>query len=542
MGQTVCARRRGAPRTWCSPAAPTRRSTRRSPTCSPDADVVVDFTSPTPRSPTRWSASRAGVHVVIGTTGFDPEPLRGAERARNVFIAPNFAIGAVLMMRFAAEAAAALPEGRDHRAASRPQARRARAAPRRAPQQLMAADRTARSRSTRCACPGLVAHQEVIFGGLGETLTIRHDSLSRESFMPGVLLAVRRVGTLDRVAGRRARAPAVSGDCACARRRAGLRAERSPASTSAPGTTATRLPRRARLADRTVRFAAARWSEILGGDGSETWVLEVAGRIAGYATVGPARDEDAGAGIGELWRSTSTRRAQGAGAGRGCSPTPIARLRGARLRRRDALGLQRERPRAALLRAARLALDDAARRPSRWSAGRRRSDAPCATGSAEPGAPDARRGHRPRGRCATASASQARSTRAPRSPGACAAPSMPAASARSRPRARPPRAGRSTCTIRRPRARLRLPPRTRLRRARRRHALGARGRRGSAARPAPLHRRRPPPQPGSLRGLKERSRASGVERLDHRVPPARGVRPDRRGGRVLDDDRRAVAV
>ena len=57
---------------------------------------------------------------------------------------------------------------------------------------------TCTSRSTRCACPGLVAHQEVIFGGEGQTLSIRHDSISRESFMPGVLLAVRRVGALER--------------------------------------------------------------------------------------------------------------------------------------------------------------------------------------------------------------------------------------------------------------------------------------------------------------------------------------------------------
>jgi 4-hydroxy-tetrahydrodipicolinate reductase len=132
----------------------------------------------------------AGAHVVIGTTGFDVEALRGASGA-NVFIAPNFAIGAVLMMRFAAEAAGHLAEAEIielHHSAKvdRPSGTARRTA------ELMGTDPPIHS----VRLPGLVAHQEVIFGGEGETLTIRHDSIDRRSFMPGVLLAVRRVGGL----------------------------------------------------------------------------------------------------------------------------------------------------------------------------------------------------------------------------------------------------------------------------------------------------------------------------------------------------------
>ena len=136
-------------------------------------------------------------------------PADGA-RTANVFIAPNFAIGAVLMMRFAAEAAAPHGAGGDHRAASRRQARRAerhRGAHGRADGRRERPG--ARRRSTPCACPGLVANQEVIFGDLGQTLTIRHDTIGRESFMPGVLLAVRRVADAAAAAARRPREPAL---------------------------------------------------------------------------------------------------------------------------------------------------------------------------------------------------------------------------------------------------------------------------------------------------------------------------------------------
>ncbi len=160
-----------------------------------DADVVVDFTRPDTALENALACVRAGVHVVIGTTGFDPEPLR-RERGANVFIAPNFAIGAVLMMRFAAEAArhfqsAEIIELHHDRKLDAPSGTAARTA------DLMRPHMDADVPIHSVRLPGLVAHQEVLFGGLGETLTIRHDSLSRESFMPGVLLAVRRVGSLE---------------------------------------------------------------------------------------------------------------------------------------------------------------------------------------------------------------------------------------------------------------------------------------------------------------------------------------------------------
>jgi 4-hydroxy-tetrahydrodipicolinate reductase len=154
------------------------------------ADVVVDFTQPDTALENALACVAAGVHVVIGTTGFDPAALRDA-RGANVFIAPNFAIGAVLMMRFAAEASrhmakAEIVELHHDRKVDAPSGTAARTA------ELMQGDVPIHS----VRLPGLVAHQEVILGDVGQTLTIRHDSIDRTSFMPGVLLAVRRVGSL----------------------------------------------------------------------------------------------------------------------------------------------------------------------------------------------------------------------------------------------------------------------------------------------------------------------------------------------------------
>ncbi|HEU0318603.1 MAG TPA: dihydrodipicolinate reductase C-terminal domain-containing protein [Solirubrobacteraceae bacterium] len=159
------------------------------------ADVVVDFTAPASALPNARECLAAGVHVVIGTTGFDVGEL-GEARGANVFAAPNFAIGAVLMMRFAVEAArhmaaAEIIELHHDQKVDAPSGTAARTAG------LMAAATGGPPpviHSVRL--PGLVAHQEVILGDLGQTLTIRHDSLNRESFMPGVLLAVRRVADL----------------------------------------------------------------------------------------------------------------------------------------------------------------------------------------------------------------------------------------------------------------------------------------------------------------------------------------------------------
>ena len=158
-----------------------------------EADVVVDFTEPDVALGNALRCLESGVHVVVGTTGFDLEPLRArGPGPPNAFVAPNFAIGAVLMMRFAAEASrhrsrAEIVELHHDGKLDAPSGTAARTA------SLMTGEVPIHS----VRLPGLVAHQEVILGDVGQTLTIRHDSVARESFMPGVLLAVRRVGSLE---------------------------------------------------------------------------------------------------------------------------------------------------------------------------------------------------------------------------------------------------------------------------------------------------------------------------------------------------------
>ncbi len=194
MGQAVCAAVDGAPDMELTGRADPSLGVALAEVLA-GADVVVDFTVPASALPNARECLAAGVHVVIGTTGFDVEALRDVGGA-NVFVAPNFAIGAVLMMRFAAEAArhmaaAEIIELHHDQKVDAPSGTAARTAG------LMAAATGGPPpviHSVRL--PGLVAHQEVILGDLGQTLTIRHDSLNRESFMPGVLLAVRRVADL----------------------------------------------------------------------------------------------------------------------------------------------------------------------------------------------------------------------------------------------------------------------------------------------------------------------------------------------------------
>jgi 4-hydroxy-tetrahydrodipicolinate reductase len=162
-----------------------------------DCEVLVDFTQPDAVVANARTAVGAGVHVVIGTTGFDLAALEGLSGA-NIFTAPNFAIGAVLMMRFAAQAAvymssAEIIELHHDAKLDAPSGTAARTA-----ELMAAASGRAAPVIHSVRLPGLVAHQEVILGDLGQTLTIRHDSMSRESFMPGLLLAVRRVGSLQR--------------------------------------------------------------------------------------------------------------------------------------------------------------------------------------------------------------------------------------------------------------------------------------------------------------------------------------------------------
>ena len=160
-----------------------------------DADVVVDFTRPDTAEGNARMCLEAGVHCVMGTSGADFSALEGVGDA-NLFFAPNFAIGAVLMIEAARLAAPHMPEceivelHHDGKLDA-PSGTAAHTAA-----VVAEAGGHVHEPIHSVRLPGLVAHQEVIFGGLGQTLTIRHDSIARESFMPGVLLAVRKVGGL----------------------------------------------------------------------------------------------------------------------------------------------------------------------------------------------------------------------------------------------------------------------------------------------------------------------------------------------------------
>jgi 4-hydroxy-tetrahydrodipicolinate reductase len=156
-------------------------------------DAAVDFTSPTAAPANARAALEQGVSCVVGTTGWDPEPLAGLARERGVrlFVAPNFSLGAVLMMRFATEAARYFPRAEIielHNEAKRdaPSGTAAATAG------LIGGDPAIHS----VRLPGLVAHQEVIFGADGQLLTIRHDTTGRESFAEGVLLVLEKLDSL----------------------------------------------------------------------------------------------------------------------------------------------------------------------------------------------------------------------------------------------------------------------------------------------------------------------------------------------------------
>ena len=158
-----------------------------------DADAMIDFTAPSAVVPNILRALAVGVPCIVGTSGWDPEDVDGAAREAGlpVFYAPNFALGAVLMMRFAREASKHFPAAEIielHHATK-----------------LDAPSGTALATSAAMQgevpihsvrLPGLVAHQEVILGGRGETLSIRHDTSSREAFVPGIELALSKLGSL----------------------------------------------------------------------------------------------------------------------------------------------------------------------------------------------------------------------------------------------------------------------------------------------------------------------------------------------------------
>jgi 4-hydroxy-tetrahydrodipicolinate reductase len=162
-------------------------------------DVVVDFSTPDTALDNVRACLEAGVHAVVGTTGFDLEALRDAAEASggaNCFVAPNFAIGAVLLMQAAQLAARHMPECEivelhHDRKLDAPSGTAKRTA-----QLIGEAGGNVHEPIHSVRLPGLVAHQEVIFGGEGQTLALRHDSIDRSSFMPGVLLAVRSVADL----------------------------------------------------------------------------------------------------------------------------------------------------------------------------------------------------------------------------------------------------------------------------------------------------------------------------------------------------------
>jgi 4-hydroxy-tetrahydrodipicolinate reductase len=204
MGQTVCAAVEGAEDTQLvGRADPLLGITLEDVLGDTGAkvEVLVDFTQPDTALANTLACIEAGVHAVVGTTGFDLDALREAAFAQgepraNVLVSPNFAIGAVLMMRFAAEAAkhmqkAEIIELHHDRKLDAPSGTAARTA------QLMAgASGGPEPPIHSVRLPGLVANQEVILGDLAQTLSIRHDTIGRESFMPGVLLAVRGVAAL----------------------------------------------------------------------------------------------------------------------------------------------------------------------------------------------------------------------------------------------------------------------------------------------------------------------------------------------------------
>ena len=154
-----------------------------------DADAMVDFTRPEAVVANVRAAEAAGVPCVVGTTGWDPSQVADSKVA--VFYAPNFAIGAVLMMRFAVEAARHLERAE---IVELPHSGK-----------LDAPSGTAKLTAERMGgdvpihsvrLPGLNAHQEVLLGGTGQTLTIRHDALTREAYTPGVLLALQKLPSL----------------------------------------------------------------------------------------------------------------------------------------------------------------------------------------------------------------------------------------------------------------------------------------------------------------------------------------------------------
>jgi len=196
MGQTVCAAVEGAGDMALVGRADPQLGAALQDVLG-DADVVVDFTQPDTALANARMCLEAGVHCVTGTTGVDYTELEGVGTA-NLFFAPNFAIGAVLLMQASQQIARHMPECEIVELHHDQKKDAPSGTAKRTAELIAEAGGNVHEPIHSVRLPGLVAHQEVIFGGEGQVLSLRHDSINRESFMPGVLLAVRKVGSLDR--------------------------------------------------------------------------------------------------------------------------------------------------------------------------------------------------------------------------------------------------------------------------------------------------------------------------------------------------------
>jgi 4-hydroxy-tetrahydrodipicolinate reductase len=195
MGQTVCAAVEGAEDMSLVGRADPQLGVQLQDVLG-DADVVVDFTQPDTAIHNATLCLEAGVHCVMGTTGADFSALEGVGNA-NLFVAPNFAIGAVMMMQVSQQIAKHMPEVEIIELHHDQKKDAPSGTAKRTADLIRDAGGNVHDPIHSVRLQGFVAHQEVIFGGLGETLSIRHDSISRESFMPGVLLAIRKVAGLS---------------------------------------------------------------------------------------------------------------------------------------------------------------------------------------------------------------------------------------------------------------------------------------------------------------------------------------------------------
>lgn len=166
-----------------------------------DVDVVVEFTTPDTSLQNSIDCLNAGVHVVVGATGFDLDELRHAAENSGTdarcFVAPNFAIGAVLLMTLSEQVAKHMPECEIIELHHDKKLDAPSGTAKRTEELITEAGGNVHQPIHSVRLPGLVAHQEVLFGGVGQTLSIRHDSIDRSSFMPGVVLSVRKVGQLE---------------------------------------------------------------------------------------------------------------------------------------------------------------------------------------------------------------------------------------------------------------------------------------------------------------------------------------------------------